>query len=61
MVDKLGEMFVELVSRNRGMSSAKVRDTEAATYLGADGVKMGLADAVMSPDAAFLALLDQIS
>ncbi|EOA2992882.1 S49 family peptidase, partial [Yersinia enterocolitica] len=34
-----------------------IRDTEAACYLAADGVQLGLADQVASPDAAFRDLL----
>jgi len=47
------------VARNRGLSPEVVRGTEAATFLGAAGVKAGLADAVMSPEHAFQAVLDQ--
>ncbi|MGI4812462.1 MAG: S49 family peptidase, partial [Janthinobacterium lividum] len=60
-VDTMGEMFVDTVARNRGMAASKVKGTEAATYLGAAGVTIGLADAVMAPDAAFMALLNQLS
>ncbi|WP_233869669.1 S49 family peptidase [Paraburkholderia adhaesiva] len=60
-VDTVGELFVATVARNRALTPAKVRDTEGLTYLGAAGVKAGLADAVMAPDAAFLALLDTLS
>lgn len=60
-ITKIGEMFVETVSRNRNLSSAKLRATEAACYMGADGVAIGLADAVMPPDAAFRALLKELA
>lgn len=59
-VDALGDLFVDTVARNRGMTSKAVKDTEAATYMGAAGVEIGLADAVMAPDAAFRALLATI-
>jgi signal peptide peptidase SppA len=59
-IDALGEMFVAQVARNRGMSRVRVRDTEAAVFLGADGVRAGLADEVLSPDEAFLALLGSL-
>lgn len=59
-IDAMGELFVETVARNRGLDPAKVRATEAGTFLGADGVTQGLADAVMAPDAAFLALLAEL-
>lgn len=60
-ITKIGELFVETVSRNRNLSSAKIRATEAACYMGADGVAIGLADAVMPPDAAFRALLKELA
>lgn len=59
-VDVTGEMFVELVARNRRMSANAVRTTEAATFLGADGVKVGFADDVMSPAEAFNSLLAEL-
>lgn len=52
-VDYIGEMFVNSVARNRNMDRAKVKDTEAACFMGEFGVEAGLADAVMSPVAAF--------
>lgn len=60
-VDRMGELFVDTVARNRGLSPAKVRATEASTFLGALGVEAGLADAVMAPDAAFRALLADLA
>lgn len=59
-IDTMGELFVETVARNRGLPAAKVRDTQAATFLAADAERLGLVDAVMAPDAAFMALLDQL-
>lgn len=59
-VDAMGELFVETVARNRSISTAKVRDTEAGTFLGAAGVDIGFADAVMAPDEAFASLLDEL-
>ncbi|NUB12539.1 S49 family peptidase [Azospirillum brasilense] len=59
-IDTMGDLFVETVARNRNLSATKVRGTQAATYLGERGVAIGLADAVMAPDAAFQALLDQL-
>lgn len=56
-IDSMGELFVDTVARNRNIAPSKVRDTQAATFLGAEGVLAGLADEVMAPDAAFLALL----
>jgi ClpP class serine protease len=59
-VDMMGEIFVSTVARNRRLDQAAVRDTEAATYLGADSVALGFADAVMAPDEAFRSLLQQL-
>ena len=60
-IDVMGEMFVEIVARNRGIAAAKVRATEAGCFLGAAGVDQGLADGVMAPDEAFLSLIEEIS
>jgi capsid assembly protease len=59
-VDAVGELFVETVARNRNLTPAKVRATQASTYLGEAGVEAGLADAVMSPQMALLALLNEL-
>ena len=60
-VDRMGELFVETVARNRNLPAARVRAEEAATFLGAEGVAQGLADAVMAPDEAFRSLLAGLS
>ena len=59
-IDEMGELFVKTVARNRGLEPDAVRNTEAATFLGAHGVAAGLADEVLSPDQAFLALLETL-
>jgi signal peptide peptidase SppA len=59
-VDEMGELFVATVARNRNMTPGAVRDTEAGLFLGAAGVEVGFADAVMSPDEAFRSLLDDL-
>ncbi len=59
-VDAVGELFVETVARNRGLTAAKVRGTQARTFLGADGVAIGFADAVMAPDAALRSVLEEL-
>jgi signal peptide peptidase SppA len=59
-IDSLGELFVDTVARNRGLTTAKVRATQAATYMGAAGVDAGLADAVLAPDEAFRVLLAEL-
>ena len=59
-IDTMGDLFVETVSRNLGIKPAKVRATQAATYLGAKGVEIGFAHAVMAPDEAFRSLLSEL-
>jgi len=59
-INSMGELFVETVARNRNISAATVRDTQAATFMGEKGVALGLADEVAAPDAAFRALIKQI-
>lgn len=56
-IDAMGTLFHETVARNRGLTTAQVRDMRAGTFMGAAGVTAGLADAVMAPDAAFAAFL----
>jgi signal peptide peptidase SppA len=60
-VNMVGEMFVELVARNRNISKARVRHTEAATFMGQQGVDAGLADAVLSPHQAFNQLVGTLT
>ena len=59
-INQMGELFVDTVARNRGLATSKVRGTQASTFLGQAGVSLGLADAVMAPDAAFRDLLARI-
>jgi signal peptide peptidase SppA len=59
-VDAIYSTFVSAVARNRGMSDAAVRDTEARTYRAADAVDTGLADAVVSPTRALGAFVAQL-
>ncbi|NWA24048.1 S49 family peptidase [Pseudomonas gingeri] len=59
-VDAMGELFVKTVARNRGLSVKTVRGTQAITFLGAAGVEIGFADAVMAPDEAFRSLLAEL-
>lgn len=59
-IDEMGDLFVETVARNRDLPAAKVRDTQAATFLARAGVDLRLADAVMAPDAAFRELVGRI-
>lgn len=60
-IDMMGELFVETVARNRNISAATVRDTQAACFMGSKGVPLGLADEVAAPDAAFRALIKKIA
>jgi ClpP class serine protease len=59
-VTMMGDLFVETVARNRGMSVAAVKAQEADYFLGERGVLEGLADAVMAPDEAFRTLLAEL-
>ncbi|UXX40695.1 MULTISPECIES: S49 family peptidase [Wolbachia] len=45
-VDRLYEMFVQLIARNRGLSIEKIRSTEAGLYFGEKAVEIGLADGI---------------
>ena len=60
-IDKMGQLFVETVSRNRGVAASIVRDTQAGCFMGQDGVDLKLADAVMAPDAAFAAFRRELA
>ncbi|MDE9437504.1 S49 family peptidase [Xenorhabdus bovienii] len=59
-VDAMGKLFVSTVARNRGISEKIIRDTQAACFLAADGVQLGLADAVATPDDAFQTLMNEV-
>jgi signal peptide peptidase SppA len=59
-IDEIGALFVNTVARNRGISADTVRNTQAAVYLAAEGVSLGLADVVTPPDAAFRDFLNLI-
>ncbi|MDC9607046.1 S49 family peptidase [Xenorhabdus griffiniae] len=58
-VDTMGKLFVSTVARNRGMTEKTIRDTQAACYLAAEGVQLGLADVVATPDIAFQTLMKE--
>lgn len=51
-VDELGEEFVSIVARNRGMDAQAVRDTEALCFTAKEATSNGLADAIGSLDDA---------
>jgi len=46
--DRLYEMLVELIARNRGLSTEKIRSTEAGLYFGERAIEIGLADEVIT-------------
>lgn len=47
-VDRLYEMFLQLIARNRGLSTEKIRSTEAGLYFGERAIEIGLADEVIT-------------
>ena len=49
-VDRLGEMFVSTVGRNRDLASETIRSTEAAVFFGENGPASGLSDGVATFD-----------
>lgn len=56
-VNQFYEMFVATVAKGRpGMSSKAIRETEARTFMGADAVRVGLADEVGSFETAIAEL-----
>jgi signal peptide peptidase SppA len=56
-IDALGEIFLEIVARNRGIEVETVRKMQAGTFLGQLAVNSGLADAVLTPDEAFMMVM----
>lgn len=51
-IDRLGQMFFGLVADARGVSSADVEALQAATFMGADAIAVGLANGVGTLDVA---------
>ena len=51
-LDGMWQKFISTVAINRGMSEQAVRDTQARVYQADEAVKIGLVDAVMSPQDA---------
>ncbi len=47
-IDQTYNIFVETIARNRGLSAAVVRATQAAIYQGQNAVAQGLADGIAS-------------
>lgn len=60
-IDEVGKLFADTVARNRGISSDSILSLQAATFQGQSSIEKGLADSVMAPDAAFLALLETLA
>ena len=57
-VDRLYQLFVELVARNRNLSAQAVASTEAGLLFGAEAVSIGLADGAGSLDQVLAELMD---
>lgn len=60
-VDRIYDLFVEMVARHRGLDADAVRATEAGLFFGPDAVATGLADAVGSLDDALTQLTQSLS
>lgn len=60
-VDSLYDEFAATVARNRGLDESDVRNTEAATFGAADSVRLGLVDAIGTPQEALTALFAELS
>lgn len=58
-VDALYGRFCAVVAANRGISPARVRDTEARVFRAADAVAFGLADEIVSQEDALIALTER--
>ncbi|WP_039757927.1 S49 family peptidase [Bartonella queenslandensis] len=57
----LYDMFVDLVAQSRSMSATAIRETKAETFIGSQGIELGLADAQGTLAQALEALTDSIS
>lgn len=53
--------FTELVARNRGLTVAAVRGTEAGVYFGSKGIEIGLVDQIEPPQAAINRIAASVS
>ncbi len=60
-VDKLAGSFFELVSAGRGLTTEAVEGFQAGTFMGQDGVDVGLADGVMSLEECLTLVTAQFS
>ena len=59
-VDRLYAIFTDQVAQMRGIKVQAVRSTQAALFFGEDAVKAGLADGVLSLDAAVSEMKNQL-
>ena len=57
-LDRVMDVFVSTVSRNRGLAEQVVRDTEADCFSPEEAVELGLADRIESSDDALVAFSD---
>lgn len=53
--------FADMVARNRGITVASVRGTEAGVYFGQQGIAQGLADRIEPPQAAINRIAAQVA
>jgi signal peptide peptidase SppA len=58
--DEVRDQFVDLVARNRGLSTKSVFQTEALTYMGRDAEAIGLVNRVISEQQMFADLVDTV-
>ena len=60
-IDRLGNLFVEAVARNRGLEEQVVRDTEADCFGAEEALELGLADKVEVFENALIAFTEDTS
>jgi signal peptide peptidase SppA len=60
-IDDVRNQFVDLVARNRGLTTESVFKTEALTYMGADARAIGLVNEVISEQEMFAQVARTIS
>jgi len=60
-IDSIRELFVQTVSRNRGVSYDHIYDTEARIYSGDNAVDMKMADSVMSYNETLVEFQNHLS
>ncbi|MCL2829413.1 MAG: S49 family peptidase [Betaproteobacteria bacterium] len=58
-VDRIHQIFIATVARNRGIDEAAVRATEALTYMGEAAIEIGFADRIATRESAFAALVQK--